>query len=97
MGSDELAKWIFLPALAVVVVVLLASKFEPPRFVRAWRRKRHIARARKMLASPAAVVYWDRCRYLSRSEITALAKEYGKRYVNYEIRETGWALNFTTA
>jgi hypothetical protein len=66
---DDLAKWIFIPSLVVIVVLLVATKFEPPGFVKAWRNKRDTARARRILADPApnVVVYWDRCRSLSRS------------------------------
>ncbi len=72
--------------------------FRPPRFVRALRRWRGKARLRKELRAketgPSAVVHWDRYRHLSKSELFAVAGEFGWHYSEQRIVPEGWALDF---
>ncbi|WP_182544672.1 hypothetical protein [Halosaccharopolyspora lacisalsi] len=72
--------------------------FRPPRFVRALRRWRGKARLRKELHAKesglSTVVYWDRYRHLSKSELFAVAGEFGWHYPEQRIVPEGWALDF---
>ncbi|MCE7007913.1 hypothetical protein LWC34_34590 [Kibdelosporangium philippinense] len=87
--------------LVLVVYLSFSEMFRAPRFVRKARAKRAGKRLAAELSASAGptdlVVYWDRYRHLSKFEIFAAVEQAGFLFVDQELNEHGWALNFTKA